>query len=95
MSLEVFKGDKFINVGGKYYSPKVQLENDKAAVQLKTVGAGIVTVERAVNGQDFSPVPDFEEPIDGLGEFNIVNAMPGQFIRIVSTVEVVAINVLT
>lgn len=95
MSLEVLKGDEFTVVGGKYYSRKVQLDHDKAAVQIKTNGAGTITVERAVNGQDFTPVPDFDEAIDGVGEFNIVNAMPGQFIRIVSTVEVFAINILT
>lgn len=95
MSLEVLKGSEWALVGGKYYSPKVQLDHDKAAVQVKTNGAGNITVERAVNGQDFTAVPDFDEAIDGVGEFNIVNAMPGQFIRIVSTVEVVAANVLT
>lgn len=95
MSLEVLKGSDFALVGGKYYSAKVQLDHDKAAVQVKTAGPGTITVERAVNGVDFTAVPDFEESIDGVGEFNIVNAMPGQFIRIVSTVEVVAANVLT
>ena len=90
----VIKGSEFSLSGGKYYSKGVPLEGDKAAVQLKTLAAGTITVERAVNGQDFTPVPDFSEPIDGVGEFNIINAMPGQFIRIVSTVEVEAANIL-
>ena len=95
MSLKVFKTTNFTLVDGKYVSPGVQIEGSGAAVQIKTDGAAIVTVERAVNGRDFTPVSDFEMAVDGLDEFNVANGIKGQWIRIASTVEPLSCNVLT
>jgi len=95
MSLRTLKTTDFTLVGGKYYSPGVQIEGSGAAVQLKTSVAGTVTVERAVNGKDFTAVPDFSVSVNGLAEFNIANAIKGQWIRVASTVEPVSCNILT
>ena len=82
-------------MGEKYVSPGVQIEGTAAAVQIKTAVAATITVERAVNAKDFSPVPNFELAVNGLDEFNVTNALKGQWIRVVSTDEPVSCNVLT
>ena len=95
MSIRGLKTIDFTLVGGKYKSPGVQIEKNGAAVQIKTSTPGTVTVERAVNGADYTLVPDFEIAVNGLNEFNVVNAVAGQWIRIVSTVAPDGCNILT
>jgi hypothetical protein len=95
MSLKALKTTDFTLTGGKYYSPGVQIEKNGAAVQIKTTVAGTVTVERAVNGKDFTAVPDFSVSVNGLAEFNVTNAIKGQWIRVACTVEPVSCNILT
>ena len=95
MSLKTFTQLDFALVDGKYVSPGVCIEGTGAAVQITTALAATVTVQRAVNAKDFTTVPDFTVNVNGLNEFNISNAMPGQYIRIASTVVPTRCNILT
>lgn len=94
MSLRAFKTGDFSLIGGLYVSRGIQIENNSAAVQIKTSLPGVVTVQRAVNAVDYTPVPDFELSVDGIDEFNVVNAVKGQYIRIACTIAPDSCNVL-
>lgn len=94
MSLRVFKTGDFVLIGGVYVSPPVQIETTGAAVQIATAEAVTVTVQRAVNAKDYTTVPDFELAVNGLDEFNVANAVKGQWIRIASTIAPVSCNIL-
>lgn len=94
MAIKTLKTEDFTLVVDKYVSTGVQLEHANAAVQVKTNSAGSLTIERSVNARDYSPVDGFEQAVDGFIVFNIVNAVPGLYVRIVSTVEVELCNIL-
>lgn len=95
MSLKTLKTTDFTLVGGKYVSPGVVIEKTGAAVQITTGAAATVTVQRAVNGKDYTEIPDFSKAVNGLDEFSVVEALSGQWIRIASTVQPVSCNILT
>ena len=93
--LKTISASEFTQEGGKYVSPAVCIETSGAAIQVKTDAEATVTVERAANGKDFTEVPDFSLKVTGTGEFNVVNAVRGQWIRIASTIAPVNCNILT
>lgn len=81
-------------VDEKYTHNPVQASSTSAVVQIWTADEATVTVQRALDGLNFTDVGSFETTIDGLGEFNIINIIPWQFIRIVSTADVSKMNIL-
>ncbi len=95
MRLHTFIGSVFSQENGKYISPAVMIEDAAASVQVKTITAGTITVQRSVNAKDFTNVPFFELSVNGLAEFNIANAIRGQYVRIVSTVAVEFCNIIS
>lgn len=93
--LKTISASEFTLEGEKYVGPSVCIEHTSAAVQVKTDAEATVTVERAVNGKDFTEVTDFSLKVTGTGEFNVVNAVRGQWIRIASTIAPLSCNILT
>ena len=76
----------FSEENGVWISEKIQLNGTIAAIRIE-VREAIITIERSITGMDFTAVPDFNLLVSIVEEFNITDAVPGQFIRIVSTCE--------
>jgi len=95
MSIKTFSNSDFQLVNGLYISSGVCIEKDGAAVQVVTTAEATVTVQRAVNAKDFTPIADFSTKINGVGEFSVSGCLPGQWLRIASTLAPVSCNILT
>jgi len=100
LNLNPMKFSKFLQadmiaVGDDFATPGVMINSNGASVQIKTLTEGVVKVQRATDAVNYSDIPYFEKTVNGVGEFNITNAQPGQYVRIVSTVAVEFCNILS
>jgi hypothetical protein len=76
-------------------SESFQANGTTAAVRVTTSEASTITVERSIVNADFVAVPDLSWSIDGTDEFNVVDLVEGQFLRVKATAGVMtAVKVL-
>jgi uncharacterized protein (DUF39 family) len=66
-------------------SEGVQVNANICAVRVLTSASSTITVEQSIDGTNYSAIADISLTIDGPGEFNLSDIVPGQYIRVVST----------
>jgi len=76
-------------------SESVKVDGTRAAIKVKTSESSTITFERSVDNIDFSEIPDISLTVDGTYEDNLVDFVPGQFLRVRSTGEMTECKILS
>ncbi|MGL4994126.1 MAG: hypothetical protein ACRC6R_08420 [Bacteroidales bacterium] len=86
----------FNKVGEQYHSTPFQINRERCTIALTTQSAGTITMQRSYNGVAYAPVTDLNiEAASGNTEFGLSDIVPGQFIKIISTVPIIKAGLLS
>lgn len=75
-------------------SESVKIDGVKCAIQVTTSASSTITVERSIDNNNFSEIPDVSLTVDGIDEMNLVDIVPGQFLRVRSTATMTSCKIL-
>ena len=75
-------------------SDAVKVDGSKCAIRVTTSASSTVTVERSIDGTNFSTITDVTWTVNGSDEINLVDIMPGQFLRVRSTATMTVCKIL-
>lgn len=64
----------------------VRIDSNSCAIRVTTTEASVITVERSLDGNNFSVIPDVSLTVNNASdEMNLTDIVPGQWLRVVST----------
>lgn len=76
-------------------SEPVRIDGHRCAIRVTTTEASEITVERSIDGTNFSLIPDLSFTVnDTSDEFNLVDIVNGQWLRVSSTGEMTLCKIL-
>ncbi len=62
-----------------------QVSGNRIAVHITTAEMSDVELQRSIKNTDFKTIPDSSVQLNGSDEFNFVDFVAGQFVRVVAT----------
>jgi hypothetical protein len=85
---------KDLSIAGNVSEP-VRIDGTRCAIRVTTTEASTITVERSIDGANFSLVSDFSLAVDNTSdEFNLVDVVFGQWLKVKSTGEMTVCKIL-
>lgn len=75
-------------------SDGVQVNSNLCAIRVITSASSTVTVEQSIDGTNYSAIADISLTINGAGEFNLSDIVPGQYLRVKSTAVMTSCKIL-
>jgi ribose 5-phosphate isomerase len=66
-------------------SESVKIDGTRCAIRVTTSASSTITVERSIDNSNFSAIPDISLTVNGSDEINLIDIVPGQFLRVRST----------
>lgn len=76
-------------------SESAKIDGTKCAIRVTTSESSTITIERSIDNTNFSAIPDLSLTVDGSDELNLIDIVPGQFLRVRSSAEMTECKILS
>jgi len=75
-------------------SAAVQVNSESCAIRVVTSASSTITVQRSIDGVNFTDIPDVSLVVNGTDEMNLNGIVKGQYLKVSSTAAMTSCKIL-